>query len=154
MRYSRYWILAITLMVVLSCSEDESTPLTPPPRGIQTTVSLSPPRVVAGQTHEIIVEVVNNGPALELDTRCAVHLGYRIRSADGSLVISNPGPTCQGATGPLRLGPGERRTVRHTRTASMSPARYVVEAGIVDNEEKYPWAKETLVVLYPSELSN
>lgn len=142
-------VLFVASVLALSCSDDETPPLTPPPTGVALTVMCSPVRVIAGHPYEIRLDIVNHGPAVELDTRCTDQFGYRIRSEQGSIVFERPGAGCVLDPNVVRLKAGEKRTVRWGLTASMEPARYEIEAGVVDHEDEYPWAETILVVTYP-----
>ena len=64
-------------------------------------------------------------------------------------MFERPGAGCVLDSSVVRLKAGEKRRVRWELTARMEPARYEVEAGIVDHEDEYPWAETILVVTYP-----
>lgn len=151
----RWSIIGILLIVFPGCSEDENpVSLTPPPSGLQISATVSPDRILLGQSSQLTLTIENYGPDIELDYNCAEHFGFRIKDADGSLTLSYP--VCLVTPHTFVIRRGFKRTIQYpipyTPLPALQPARYIISGGILEHEDKYPLAKTELVILLPVRL--
>ena len=145
-------IIGILVILILGCSEDE-TPisLTPPPSGLQISASVSPNRILLGQSTQLTLTIENYDQDIELDFNCSRHFGFRIEDADGSLELTYP--SCLPDTHTFVIKPGFKRTIHYpipySSLPALQPARYIISAGILEHENEYPLAVTELVILLP-----
>ncbi|MHC4060749.1 MAG: hypothetical protein ACYSR6_03935 [Planctomycetota bacterium] len=153
----RLSIIGILLIMVLGCSEDETpVSLTPPPSGLQISASVSPNRILLGQSSQLTLTIENYGPDIELDYDCAEHFGFRIEDADGSLTLTYP--LCLPDEHTFVIRRGFKRTIQYpipyAPIPALQPARYIISGGILEHEAEHPLAKTELVILLPVWLPN
>jgi hypothetical protein len=110
-------------------------------------VTVSPDRIIAGDTIEIRVEVENQGEAVEIVTKCRQRFGFRLRLADGAVPVEYPGTKCEVELDTLWLETGERLSESFETTAMVVGGDYEVEAGLLEQDDGHPWARVPLEVL-------
>ena len=148
----RLTIVGILFIVILGCSDDETPgPLSPPPSGLQISVSVSPNRILLGQNTQLTLTIENYGPDIEFDYDCAEHFGFRIEDADGSLKLEYP--VCLTDPHKFEIRRGFKKTIQYpipyTPMPALQPARYIISGGIMEHEKEYPLATTELVILLP-----
>jgi hypothetical protein len=149
----RPFTVALTVLLLVSCSEDESNPLKVGSTGSDATVTVTlnvyPNELSPGEGFGVYADIVNHGPDIELELPCEHYFGYRLRSADGEVLWSYP-EDCPDEPQTLLLEKEGRYTAAVESNAWLVLGQYQIEAGIYGYETDYPWVTASLSVVEPA----
>ncbi len=141
--------IATLLIVLVSCSEEESKRLTSPPpapKYVSMSVMVSPPVVLFGESATVLLDITNDGPDdVSLDFKCQGAFGFLLKAEDGSFTFRSV-PVCFASPHTIVLEAGTTRTIRMDVPSTLAPMRYDVSAGMMEYEEEYPWVSTKLSV--------
>ena len=150
----KFFGFGLLLVLIVACSDDEGPgPLTPPPAGLQMTLTVSPNRIIFGQSTTLTLRVENYGPDIELENDCFDHFGFRVEDSNSSFKIKFP--LCMSQPHSYVIERGYKETHKFTipylryNHPPLQPTHYVVSAGFLEHEDEYQWVEAELVVLHP-----
>ena len=139
-------LAALLMVAAAGCSDSEGpTGVTQTP-ALQTDVAVAPSSIAQGQGADVEITLRNQTIAeVTLGFANQQQFGYTVETQTGNVVLTYPF-IFQPAGSWLVIAP--RQTVNVTKplfTNGLTPGRYIVRAGLLDNEE-YSWAAAELIV--------